>query len=114
MTFKNATAIKSVCSLLIGSVESVIRTTEIISEESELTQNRCEEFRFDDLERIQRLVLDLTNLIADDEPESAVNGDGTGSAFAHGELTSDLGDKTDDEDTFPASEGYNEENEEED
>ena len=113
MTFKNEEAIKSVCSLLIGSAESVIRMTNVLNEESELTQIRCGEFRFDELERIQRLVLDLTELIAEDKPKDnlAANGDGSGSAFSQGELTSDLGDKTGDEDVFPDDE--NDENKEE-
>ena len=110
MTFKNASAIKSVCDLLLDSVESVRRITDCLTEGSELVQNRCAELRFDYLENIQRLVLDLTDLIADDEPEDDIKIDGFGSAFSRGELTSDLGDKTVDEDVFP--EDDNDENKE--
>lgn len=72
-------------------------TDEIINAMEQKDEVLVDEFtnmRMQELEQAQRLTLALTELIVDDVPEEANTDEGEGGAFAAGELTDDLGDKT--------------------
>lgn len=74
-------------------------TDEIINATEQKDEVLVEEYtdmRMKELEQAQRLTLALTELIVEDIPEEANADEGEGSAFAEGELTDNLGDKTED------------------
>lgn len=74
-------------------------TNEIINAMEQKDEVLVEEFanmRMQELEQAQRLTLALTELIVDDVPEEANTDESEGSAFTAGELTDNLGDKTED------------------
>ena len=72
-------------------------TDEIINAAEQKDEVLVDEFtnmRMQELEQAQRLTLALTELIVGDVPEDTNTDEGEGSAFAEGELTDNLGDKT--------------------
>lgn len=87
---------KQLCSLF-DRIDSL--TDEIINAKEQKDQVLVDEFtdmRMQELEQAQRLTLALTEMIVEGVPEEANADEGEGSAFAEGELTDNLGDKTED------------------
>lgn len=97
---ENTCLSKGICKQLRSLYDRIDSLTdEIINAMEQKDEVLVDEFtnmRMQELEQAQRLTLALTELIVEDAPEE-VNGDeGEGSVFAEGELTDNLGDKTED------------------
>lgn len=97
---ENTCLSKGICKQLRSLYDRIDSLTdEIINAMEQKDEVLVDEFtnmRMQELEQAQRLTLALTELIVEDAPEE-VNGDESeGSVFAEGELTDNLGDKTED------------------
>lgn len=95
---ENTCLSKGICKQLRSLYDRIDSLTdEIINAMEQKDEVLVDEFanmRMQELEQAQRLTLALTELIVDDVPEKENIDEGEGSAFAAGELTDDLGDKT--------------------
>lgn len=102
---KNGMAIGALARQLKSSAERIENITmdiEQFEQGNELMANTCVDLRMDELERAQMLVLKLTEMITQSsEDNQNVNQDEGGSVFAPGELTDNVGENTDGEDTDP-------------
>lgn len=97
---ENTCLSKGLCKQLRSTYDRIDSLTdEIINAMEQKDDVLVEEFtnmRMTELEHAQRLTLALTEFIVGDVPEEANTDEGEGSAFAAGELTDNLGDKTGD------------------
>lgn len=95
---ENTCLSKGICKQLRSLYDRIDSLTdEIINAMEQKDEVLADEFtnmRMQELEQAQRLTLALTELIVDDVPEKENTDEGEGSTFAAGELTDDLGDKT--------------------
>lgn len=89
-------------------IEDLSNDIEMFEQGNEGMVDTCVGLRLDELERAQMLVLKLTELITEPadgdevETEAPVNQDEGGSVFGPGELTDNVGDKTQEDGTDPA------------
>lgn len=95
---ENTCLSKGLCKQLRSIVDRIDSLTdEIINASGQKDEVLVDEFknmRMQELEQAQRLTLALTELIVNDVPDEANADEGEGSVFAEGELTDNLGDKT--------------------
>lgn len=98
---KNGMAIGALARQLKSSAERIENLTmdiEQFEQGNEIMATTCIDLQVDELERAQMLVLKLTEMITQSS-EDNVNQDEGGSVFATGELTGNVGEKSDGEDT---------------
>lgn len=105
---KNGMAIGALARQLKCSAERIEHLTmdvEQFEQGSEDMVNTIVDLRMDELERAQMLVLKMTEMITQStEDNSNVNQDEGGSVFGPGELTDNVGDKTDEDNNPVGSE----------
>lgn len=105
---KNGMAIGALARQLKCSAERIEHLTmdvEQFEQGSEDMVNTIVDLRMDELERAQMLVLKMTEMITQStEDDSNVNQDEGGSVFGPGELTDNVGDKTDEDNNPVGSE----------
>lgn len=99
---------KGLCRQLKSLYDRIdILTDEIVNATAQDDQTLVDEYtdmRMQELEQAQRLTLALTEMIIGELPENVNTDEGEGSAFAEGDLTDNLGDKTDNGEEQPKAE----------
>ena len=72
-------------------IQSIALTNEVLRANNSSFDVQLEDFLLDEISHAQKLVLELTGLVAADAPAPAANGDD--SVFGPGELNSIIGEK---------------------